>query len=103
MDEHRRRRKDFPEDPEYIAEVLDTVSDKVPKMIRGILDSFFSPEAAANMAKSVAEFRRTLIENGIPEAEAMAMTREYMQTVTNWKGLMKDARIGAHFHEDNEE
>jgi len=103
MDEHRRRRKDFPEDPEYIAEVLDTVSDKVPKMIRGILDSFFSPEAAANMAKSVAEFRRTLIENGIPEAEAMAMTREYMQTVTNWKGLMKDARIGAHFHEDEEE
>jgi hypothetical protein len=103
MDEHRRRRRDFPEDPEYIAEVLDTVSDKVPKMIRGIIDSFFSPEAAANMAKSVAEFRKTLIENGIPEAEAMAMTREYMQTVTNWKGLMKDARIGAHFHEDEEE
>src|SRR4030042_4511291 len=103
MDEHRRHRKDFPEDPEYIAEVLDTVSDKVPKMIRGIIDSFFSPEAAANMAKSVADFRKTLIENGIPEAEAMAMTREYMQTVTNWKGLMKDARIGAHFHEGDEE
>ncbi len=103
MDEHRKRRKDFAEDPEYIAEVLDTVSDKVPKMIRGIIDSFFSPEAAANMAKSVAEFRKTLIENGIPEAEAMAMTREYMQTVTNWKGIMKDARIGAHYHEDDEE
>ena len=102
MDEHRRHRRSFEEDPEYIAEVLDTVSDKVPKMIRGIIDSFFSPEAAANMAKSVAEFRKTLIENGIPEAEAMAMTREYMQTVTNWKGLMKDARIGAHYHDDEE-
>jgi len=103
MDEHRRRRKEFAEDPEYISEVMDTMSDKIPKMIRGVIDSFFSPEAAANMAKSVAEFRKTLIENGIPEAEAMAMTREYMQTVTNWKGIMKDARIGAHYHEKEEE
>ena len=91
------------EDPEDLAAVLDTVSEKVPKMIRGIMDSFFSPEAAANMAKSVAEFRRTLIENGIPEAEAMAMTREYMQTVTNWKGMMKDARIGEHSYYKDED
>ena len=91
------------EDPEDLAAVLDTVSEKVPKMIRGIMDSFFSPEAAANMAKSVAEFRKTLIENGIPEAEAMAMTREYMQTVTNWKGMMKDARIGEHSYYKDEE
>ena len=89
------------EDPEELATMLDTVSDKVPKMIKGILESFFSPEAATNMAKSVAEFRKTLMENGIPEAEAMAMTREYMRTVTNWS-LMKDARIGAHYHEDEE-
>jgi len=91
------------EDPEDLAAVLDTVSEKVPKMIRGIMDSFFSPEAAANMAKSVAEFRKTLIENGIPEAEAMAMTREYMQTVTNWKGMMKDARIGEHSYYKDED
>ncbi len=91
------------EDPEDLAAVLDTVSEKVPKMIRGIMDSFFSPEAAANMAKSVAEFRKTLIENGIPEAEAMAMTREYMQTVTNWKGMTKDARIGEHSYYKDEE
>jgi len=83
--------------------VLDTVSEKVPKMIKGILDSFFSAEAAVNMAKSVAEFRKTLIENGVPESEATAMTREYMQTVTNWKGVMKDARIGEHSYYKEEE
>ena len=87
------------ESPEDVAEMLDMVSEKVPKMIRGIIDSFFSPEAAQNMAKSIAEFRKTLIENGIPEEDAMAMTREYMATVTNWKGLMKDARIGAHYND----
>jgi hypothetical protein len=28
----------------------------------------------------------------------MQMTREYMQTVTNWKGIMNEARIGEHHH-----
>ena len=101
MSERRRRHNDF-DSPEDIAAILDTVSEKVPKMIRGIIDSFFSPEAAQNMAKSIAEFRKTLVESGIPEEEAMAMTREYMATVTNWKGIMKDARIGAHYHEDED-
>ena len=35
-----------------LAEILDIVGDNVPKMIRGIIDSFFSPEAARNMAKT---------------------------------------------------
>ena len=52
------------------------------------------------MAKSVAEFRKTLIEGGIPEDEAMKMTREYMQTVTNWKGMMSDIRVGEHRYRD---
>jgi hypothetical protein len=43
MTEHRKHRKEFMENPEDLAEILDTVSDKVPKMIRGIIDSFFSP------------------------------------------------------------
>ena len=93
MSDHRRH-KDFVESPEDIAEILDTVSEKVPKMIKGIIGAFFSPEAAKDMAKSVAEFRKTLIEGGIPEDEAMRMTREYMQTVTNWKGMVNDSRSG---------
>ena len=97
MDEHpKRTRRDPVESPEDIAYILDTVSDKVPTMIKGIISAFFSPEAAKDMAKSVAEFRKTLIEGGIPEDEAMKMTREYMQTVTNWKGMMNDIKIGEH-------
>jgi len=97
MDEHpRRNRREAVETPEDIAYILDTVSDKVPAMIKGIIGAFFSPEAAKDMAKSVAEFRKTLIEGGIPEDEAMRMTREYMQTVTNWKGMMNDIKIGDH-------
>ena len=101
MDEQpRRHRREAVESPEDIAYILDTVSDKVPSMIKGIIGAFFSPEAANDMAKSVAEFRKTLIEGGIPEDEAMRMTREYMQTVTNWKGMMNEFKFGDHHYRD---
>jgi hypothetical protein len=97
MDEHKKwGRHDSPED---IAAIFETISDKVPSMIRGILDSLFSPESAANMGKAVAEFRKTLIEGGIPEDEAMAMTREYLGTLTKWQGIMKEAKFGS-FHKE---
>ena len=101
MDEHpKRHRREAVESPEDIAYILDTVSDKVPSMIKGIIGAFFSPEAAKDMAKSVAEFRKTLIEGGIPEDEAMKMTREYMQTVTNWKGMVNEFKVGEHNYRD---
>jgi hypothetical protein len=101
MDEHpKRHRREAVESPEDIAYILDTVSDKVPTMIKGIIGAFFSPEAAKDMAKSVAEFRKTLIEGGIPEDEAMRMTREYMQTVTNWKGMVNEFKVGEHRYGD---
>ena len=91
MDEQpKRHRREPVESPEDIAFILDTVSDKVPGMIKGIIGAFFSPEAAKDMAKSVAEFRKTLIEGGIPEDEAMAMTRSYLGTLTNWKNVVQD-------------
>ena len=101
MDEHpKRHRREAVESPEDIAYILDTVSDKVPSMIKGIIGAFFSPEAAQDMAKSVAEFRKTLIEGGIPEDEAMRMTREYMQTVTNWKGMVNEFKVGDRHYRD---
>ncbi len=91
-----------PESPEEIAELLEMVSEKIPNLIRGIMESFFSPEAASNMGKAVAEFRRTLIDGGIPEDEAMEMTREYLRTLTNWKGMMREAREGRWSRHDRE-
>ena len=75
------------ESPEEIGALLEVVSDKVPSMIKGIMESFFSPQAAANVAKSVTEFRKTLIEGGISEEEAMEMTREYLRTRAQIKRL----------------
>jgi hypothetical protein len=80
-------------DPKEIAEIMDSVSEKIPTLIKGVLDSFFSPEAAANIGKSVAVFRKSLIEGGISESEAQDMTREYLQTLTKWSSVMREARI----------
>jgi hypothetical protein len=30
----------------------------------------------------------------------MQMPREYMQTVTNWKGMVNDIKVGDHYHRD---
>lgn len=30
----------------------------------------------------------------------MDMTRDYMQTVTNWKGMMREGRFGQHHYEE---
>lgn len=99
MDEWKRH---GPPKAEDIAEIMEIVSTQLPGLIRGILDSFFSPEAAANMGKAVAEFRKSLIEGGIPEDEAMEMTREYIGTLTNWSKMMKDVRVSRHRRRDEE-
>lgn len=94
MEETEKRHRHSSKDAEEVAEIFETLSTKIPTMIRGVLDSLFSPEAAANMGKAVAEFRRNLIEGGIPEDEAMEMTRQYLATLTRWSDVMKGARIG---------
>lgn len=99
MDEWKRH---GPPKAEDIAEIMEIVSTQLPGLIRGILDSFFSPEAAANMGKAVAEFRKSLIEGGIPEDEATAMTREYLSTLTNWTNVMREARSREWTHHKRE-
>jgi len=91
-----------PPNPEDIASIMETVSTQLPGMIKGILHSFFSPEAASNIAKAVAAFRKNLIEGGIPEDEAMSMTREYLSTLTNWSKMMREVRGSKWGHKKEE-
>ncbi len=85
MSESRHERPSAKE----IAEIMDAVSEKIPTLIKGVMDSFYSPEAAAQLGKSVATFRKNLIEGGIPEDEAMAMTKQYLSTLTNITNVMR--------------
>jgi TorA maturation chaperone TorD len=83
-----------------VAEIFETISSKIPEMINGVLGSLFSVEAASNMGKAVAEFRKSLIEGGIPEAEAMEMTRDYLGTLTSWSKMMREVRGSKRWREE---
>jgi hypothetical protein len=89
MSEHKH---DMPK-PEEISGLLAAVSKELPGLVKGILDSFFSPEAAAEMGKSVATFYKTLKEGGIPEEQALVMTKDYLGTLTRWSETMKGLKI----------
>jgi hypothetical protein len=83
-----------------VAEIFETLATRIPEMINGILGSLFSPESAKNMGKAVGEFRASLIEAGIPEEEAMQMTREYLGTLTNFSGMIKEASRSRKYREE---
>jgi hypothetical protein len=89
------KKHDIPK-PEEISGILAAVSKELPGLVKGIVNTFFSPEAAADMGKSVATFYKTLKEGGIPDEQALAMTREYLGTLTKWSESLKGMKIGQH-------
>lgn len=61
-----------------IGEILDAVSDKVPKLISGIVSSLYSAEAGKNMGQAVGSLYKELLESGLPEDVAIEMAKNYM-------------------------
>ena len=88
-------KSDMPK-PEEISGIMAAVSKELPGLVKGLLDSFFSPEAAANMGQSVATFYKTLKEGAIPDEQALSMTKDYLGTLTKWSETMKGMKIGHH-------
>lgn len=58
--------------------ILDTVSEKVPNLLREVLSSLYSPQAGSDMGKAVGAFYKELVAAGIPSEEAIKMARDYM-------------------------
>jgi len=82
------RKHEMPK-PEEISAILAAVSKEIPDLVKGILDAFFSPQAAADIGKAVATFYKNLKEGGIPEEQALAMTKDYLGTITKWSEALK--------------
>lgn len=89
------RKHEMPK-PEEIASILAAVSKEVPGLVRGILDALFSPQAAADMGKAVATFYKSLKDGGIPEEQALSMTKDYLGTLTKWSETLKGMKVGSH-------
>ncbi len=65
-------------DAEEIGEIFVALREQVPGLIKDIMDAVYSPERAETMAKSVATFYKTLVENGIEEREALEMAKGFV-------------------------
>jgi len=69
---------DFIRNVEDLRELLATVSDEVPGLLRGLRNVIYSKEAAENMADAVSTFYKKLVDAGIPKEEALDMARGYV-------------------------
>ncbi len=96
-DEKKKMRREM-EDPEELKAVLGVVSEEVPGLIKGILDSVFSEEAAKDMGKAAGTFYKELKQSGIPDEVAVKMTENYIGMFTNVGNMFgrgrKDSEVG---------
>ncbi len=94
MSEEEKREEKVPKhtsDIEELKEVLGTVSEMVPSLIRGIVGSIFSAEAGRNMGAAAANFYKELKAAGMPEEVAVRMTEDYVKTFTDLGKLIREA------------
>ena len=92
MSDHKH---DMPK-PEEISGLLAAVSKELPGLVKGILNALFSPQAAADMGTAVATFYKSLKDGGIPEEQALSMTKDYLGTLTKWSESLKGMKLGKH-------
>ncbi len=78
-------------DIEELEEVLKTVSEQIPALIRGIINSIFSAEAGKNMGAAAANFYKELKAGGLPDDVAIKMTQDYIKTFTDLGDIIREA------------
>jgi hypothetical protein len=85
MSEHKEHKKEINVDsPHEVVEILDAVSDKIPKIIKGLMDSLYSKEAGTNIGQSVGAFYKELLAAGIPQETANELVKEFSFSMKNF-------------------
>ena len=74
-----------------VREVFKTLSEEIPNLIRGVIESIFSAEAGRNMGAAAANFYKELKSGGIPEDVAIKMTQDYIRTFTDLGAILREA------------
>ena len=70
---------------EEVKEVIKIVSSEIPKLVENILktlkdllDEFYSPENVKARADAFITFYKTLVENGVPENDAIELAKKQL-------------------------
>lgn len=90
MDENEKGERKHTDIPvKEIGELLDAVSDKLPRMLEGIQKSYYSVENGANAGKSIGAFYKELLQAGMSEDVALRLTERFMVSVKDFTDLAK--------------
>ena len=79
-------------DPERFSEMIAVFSEKVPGLVKGLITSVFSEDAATTMAKAAGAYYKGLKSSGLPEDVAVQMTKEYMATFTRMSEMFRGSK-----------
>jgi len=78
MEDEIEERDGSLESADELREVLDVVSERIPGLMQGIQETVFSPESSKQMAESIAQFFKTLIDSGLSRDIANSLTVMHM-------------------------
>ena len=90
MEDIMEERSDV-EELREVQQLFKTLSQEIPNMIKGIIESIFSAEAGKNMGAAAANFYKELKSGGIPEDVAIKMTQDYIRTFTDLGAILREA------------
>ncbi len=78
--EKKRKSFDDEKDLEEFKEVMNTLRDTVPAIIRGIVEAVYSAQDAEDFGKQVAGFYKAMIDAGMSNEQAFQLTKEFMES-----------------------
>ncbi len=80
---------DDEKDIQEFREVMTTLRDFIPEMIRKIVDVLYSSQSAEDFAKQVANFYKSLVDAGMSSEQAFQLTMRFMDS-RDIVGVMKE-------------
>lgn len=79
---------------EEITQLLDALGDKVPTLLRSLMELVYSPEAGQRIGRSAGSFYKELVEAGIPEDRALQLAEAYLAPLKMLNSLVADGGRG---------
>jgi hypothetical protein len=64
-----------------VAEILDALGDRFPRLITTLRDAMFSEEAGRSFGKAVGAFYQELLASGVSSEDAVNMAQQYLMTI----------------------
>ncbi len=95
-------------DAKEVKEILEAVSQTVPKLLNEITEALFSAEKSEAFGMAVAKFYKSMIDAGMNEERAFELTQKFMDSsspggmISKVLGDGDGLNIGGHSHSHDE-